>query len=248
MKIHALILLCMASLTFSASANIYREAVDNPNRSAKEREIDSKRKPDQVLEFFEIQPGMDVLDVFAGGGYYTEILSYLVGQKGSVTLFNNNPWQAFAAKAVEDRLKNNRLPNVKPLITKPEALDAQNKQYDAALFILGMHDLYYADPKQGWVAIDRSKFLKAIYNSLKPGAIFGVIDANAMQGVDNEKIGHKLHRVDPATLIEDVIDAGFVLTEQSDVLRNPNDDKNTSVFLPQNRYNTDRSVLKFRKI
>lgn len=231
----------------SVSATIYDAALANKARSEQDKSVDSKRKPAQVLAFFDIKPEMNVLDVFAGGGYYSEIISHLVGPKGAVTLYNNAPWDKFVAKAVTERLKDGRLANVTRLIAAPESLIARTEQYDAAIFILGMHDLYYADPSTGWVAIDKTLFLKGIYERLNKGAVFGVIDANAAAGADNQVIGESLHRVDPAAVIKDIEAAGFVLEAQGEFLRNPDDDLSTSVFLPQNRYNTDRSVLKFRK-
>jgi predicted methyltransferase len=240
--------LCALQLTsFHSHANDYDQALNHANRSAEDRALDVKRKPAQVLEFFEIKPEMKVLDVFAGGGYYSEILSYLVGAQGQVTLYNNAPWEKFVSKAINERLRDGRLPNVQSLTAAPESLIERTEQYDAAIFILGMHDLYYADPSTGWVAIDKGLFLKGIYERLHKGAVFGVIDANAMTGADNRVIGETLHRVDPQAMIKDIEAAGFMLEAQGEFLRNPKDDRNTSVFLPENRYNTDRSVLKFRK-
>ena len=48
-------------------ANTMQEAVENPARTEKDRNLDAKRKPSEVLEFFGIKPGMNVLDVFGGG-------------------------------------------------------------------------------------------------------------------------------------------------------------------------------------
>lgn len=230
-----------------AHADVYDDAVATQTRPAKDRVRDVYRKPAEVLRFFGIEPGMKVFDVFAGSGYYSELLSYLVGEQGSVVLYNNVAWDRFIGKAVLKRLTGDRLPNVTRLITAPESLINRREKYDAAIFILGIHDTYYADRRSGWVAIDRAKFLKGIYNFLADGAVFGVIDANAEAGVDNEKASKDLHRVDPAAVIRDVLAAGFTLEEQSDLLRNPNDEKMISVFAPQNRDRTDRSILKFRK-
>lgn len=58
-------------------ANTMQEAVENPARTEKDRNLDAKRKPSEVLEFFGIKPGMKVLDVFGGGGYYSEIVSLM---------------------------------------------------------------------------------------------------------------------------------------------------------------------------
>ena len=166
-------------------ASIYEAAVANAARSDKDKAVDDLRKPASVLEFFEIKPGMKVFDVFAGGGYYSEILSYLVGPDGAVTLYNNDPWDAFVDKAVTPRLADNRLPNVTRLVATPESLLEQDAaQYDSAIFILGMHDLYYADPDTGWVAIDRDAFLRGIHHILKEGGVLGIIDANALPGAD----------------------------------------------------------------
>ena len=238
---------CAVLLSGTAHADIYDDAVANPARSDKDRQVDSKRKPADVMRFFEIKPGMKVFDVFAGGGYYSELMSSVVGEEGSIALYNNEPWTKFVSKSVVKRLKNNRLPNVVEIIATPESLMDRDEKYDSAIFVLGMHDLYYADEKIGWVAIDRPKFLQGIYQLLKEGAVFGVLDANAEDGSDNELIGEKLHRVDPKVVIKDIVAAGFTLEAESDILSNPKDDKTTSVFDPKNRYNTDRSVLKFRK-
>jgi predicted methyltransferase len=229
-------------------ADQYEDAVASSKRSEKDKEVDDRRKPDQVMRFFEIEPGMRVFDVFAGGGYYSELMSYIVGDQGKVVLYNNEPWDKFVSKAVSERLADDRLPNVTRFTVSPESLIEHESKYDAALFVLGMHDLYYTKVEDGWVKIDKEKFLKGIYHILEDGAVFGVIDANAKEGADNEIVGEKLHRVDPKVMIADIEAAGFVLEAESDLLRNPKDDKTTSVFTPENRYQTDRSVLKFRKV
>ena len=234
-------------LAIPASASIYSDAVDHPSRSEKDREVDDRRKPAEILEFFEIEQGMKEFDVFAGSGYYSEILSYLVGENGSIAAYNNTPWDNYVDKSLTQRLAGERLPNVKRMVATPESLADMDADYDAAIFILGMHDIYYADDENNWPSIDKEKFLNGIFKLLKEGAVFGVIDANAQQGADNSKVGKELHRVDPQAIIEDVTAAGFELEQQSDLLRNPKDDKISSVFTPENRYNTDRSVLKFRK-
>jgi len=247
MKSLLIYILLGMSISYNAIADIYDDAVAITARSEKDKAVDDRRKPADVMRFFEIKPNMKVLDVFAGGGYYSELLSSVVGKNGKVTLYNNEPWEEFVAKHLVERLKRNRLPNVEHLVVAPEALIDRTEKYDAAIFILGMHDIYYADPKSGWVEIDKSKFLKGIHHVLNEGAVLGVIDANALAGADNEKVGKDLHRVDPAVMIKDIIAAGFELEATSDILANPDDDKISLVFLPKNRYNTDRSVLKFRK-
>ncbi len=223
------------------------KAVDNPRRGEKDRALDEFRKPAEILAFFEIQPGMQVLDVFAGGGYYTEIVSYLVTPKGSVTLYNNNPWDVFVKQQVDERLADNRLPNVERLTLVPDGLSTIEQRYDAALFFLGMHDLYYEDPENGWTRIDVDRFATNIFNLIEPGGVLGIIDHNAIPGSDPEIVGETLHRIDPAVIIRDIEAAGFQLEASSELLMNPEDDRTELVFLEKLRWKSDRSVLKFRK-
>jgi predicted methyltransferase len=246
----------MLTLTGCMSSGTSREdiqadveaAVANPARPENDIKLDDKRKPVEVLTFFQVQPGMKVIDVFGGGGYYTEILSHLVGDSGSVTLYNNNPWNNFVTKQVSERLADNRLPNVNALTVEPEALANVTEQYDAALFILGMHDIYYEDLENGWTAINVGQFLSDIHKLLKPGGVLGIVDHNAASGTDAAVVGKTLHRVDPVRIIEDLEAAGFQLEGESGALQNPGDDLTELVFKPELRWQSDRSVLRFRKI
>lgn len=224
-----------------------QEALENPARTEKDKALDAKRKPSEVLEFFGIQPGMKVLDVFGGGGYYAEILSYIVGEDGSVTLYNNSPWNDFINKNVAERLKDNRLPNVKRVVLEPADLDNLEGKFDAAIFVLGMHDIYYVDEENGWPAIDKEGFLSNIYRLLNDGGVLGIVDHNAAPGTDPSVVGKSVHRVDPAVIIRDVQAAGFTFEGESNILRNPEDRLEISVFDQSISRRTDRSVLKFRK-
>jgi predicted methyltransferase len=229
------------------SAGHLKQALQAQSRSAEDRKLDELRHPDKVLGFLGIRQGMAVFDVFAGGGYYTEILSHVVGPAGKVVHYNNVPWAAFVTEATNKRFADGRLANVDTLVAAPESLAGRAAEFDAAIFIMGMHDIYYSDPENGWVAIDTAKFTSGMFDLLKPGGVLGVIDHNALPGSDPSEVGKSIHRVDPAVIVADLTAAGFVLEASSDLLANPNDDKTTSVFLPVNRYKTDRSLLRFRK-
>jgi len=69
--------------------SIYAAALDNPSRPDADRERDADRRPAEVLEFFGIQSGATVLDMFSGGGYYTEMLAHVVGDNGHVVSHMN---------------------------------------------------------------------------------------------------------------------------------------------------------------
>ena len=78
-----LVLICLlvaaANNAVAELADGFDDALAAPERSAEDRDRDSARKPKQVLEFVGIGAGMTVLDVAAGAGWYTEVLSAAVG-------------------------------------------------------------------------------------------------------------------------------------------------------------------------
>lgn len=230
-----------------ADAEQVRQALANPARPQADRQVDDQRKPAEVLAFFQIEPRMTVLDIFGGGGYYAEILSYLVGDQGFVTLYNNEAWHQYMLKDLEARLADDRLPNVDSYVADPADLINQPDQYDAAVFVLGVHDVYVDDPDNDWPLIDRERFFKGIYKVLAPGAVLGVVDHNAMAGSDPAIVSKSLHRIDPAVIIRDLQAVGFTLEAESQLLRNPNDDLSLPMSDPAHRWQTDRSVLRFRK-
>ncbi|MFT7472375.1 MAG: putative methyltransferase [Kiritimatiellia bacterium] len=216
----------------------------NEARPEADTQRDANRKPDQVLEFFGIEPDMKVIDIFAGGGYYAEILSYAVGINGEVTLYNNGGWDGFVGSGVEERLAGNRLPNVQSVVMEANELRLEENYYDAAVFVLGFHDLYYEETS--WPAIDAADFVERLYRFLKPGGILGVVDHAAGSGVSVD-VANILHRIDPGIIRSDLISAGFEFVAESDVLRNQGDDRNKPMSDPSVRGKTDRVVMKFIK-
>ena len=87
---------------------------------------------------------------------------------------------------------------------------------------------------------------KAIYDALKPGGIYLVLDHAAAAG-SGLRDTETLHRIDPAAVKKEVLAAGFVLDGESDVLHNPQDDHTAKVFDPAIRGKTDKFIFRFRK-
>ncbi|MBT8441948.1 MAG: methyltransferase domain-containing protein [Gammaproteobacteria bacterium] len=221
-------------------------ALKNPQRRPADRTQDDRRKAAAVLEFFGIQPGMVVLDLYSGGGYYSELLSYLVGPEGRVVAHNNTPYLSFAGTEVAERYRGGRLPNVEQLIAGNNELDLPVQRFDAVVMIKAYHDVYFVDEEIGWARIDRPEFLREVFEAMKPGAVLGIVDHAAAPGAAAET-GGTLHRIDPEIIKSDMKAAGFVLEAQSDILRNPQDDYSTRVFDDSVRDRTDRVVMRFRK-
>jgi predicted methyltransferase len=87
---------------------------------------------------------------------------------------------------------------------------------------------------------------KAIYDALKPGGIYVVLDHAAEAG-SGLRDTDTLHRIDEAAVKKEVEAAGFKLVAESNVLRNPADPHTAKVFDPAIRGRTDQFILKFRK-
>lgn len=221
-------------------------ALANPARSAADRARDKSRQSAAVLRFFRIAPGMTVLDFYSGGGYYTELLSYIVGSTGRVVAHNNTPYLNFASADLAGRFLPGRLPNVERLLAENNDLKLPAARFDAAVMTNVYHDIYFVDEKAGWPRIDGPKLLAEVFQSLKPGGVLGVVDHAALPGAPPET-GGTLHRIDPALLKRDITAAGFVLDGESDVLVNPTDDRTKSAFDPSVQGRTDQVVLRFRK-
>ena len=240
-------LLCGLLLSAAIHANdAISNAVGHPTRSDADRKADLYRKPEAMLAFFQVQPGQKVLDVFAGGGYFTELLARTVGPQGRVDAFNNKPYLNWVGAQLDTRLANNRLPNVQRLDVEADDLTLGSQQYDLIFASMAFHDMYFADPAEGWPAMDRPALFRKLFDALKPGGTLAVIDHSAKAGRGHQD-SKPLHRIEEATLRQDLEQVGFRLDGSSDLLRNPNDDRSLSSFDAKIRFQTDRFVLRFKR-
>lgn len=210
-------------------------------RSEEDMARDAARKPAEVLELFGVESGMDVLDLMAAGGWYSEVLAAAVGDSGSVAAQNPPFLLAFNDGAMGTALSErigDRLGNVTKVDSSWAELGASGAQYDFALSALNMHDTYYMQSPE--ISVE---FMAAVFTVLKPGGVFGVIDhAGAADGPNGD-----LHRISKDLAIELATAAGFVVEADSDLLGNADDDHTQGVFSPGIRGNTDRFILKLRK-
>ena len=225
----------------------YRAVVAAPGRTPGDIEQDSWRKPAEVLEFFRVQPGMSALDLFAGAGYFTPLLSAVVGPTGRVVAHNN---KAYLDGVGEDFARlfegPQALANAERLTAEGNVLELEPGSFDFVLLSAVYHDVYFVNEPNNWPKIDGPRLLAELYAAMKPGATLGLIDHAAAPGSPAET-GGTLHRIDPEIVKRDFAAAGFVLDAESDVLRNPADDLTKGVFDPAVRGKTDRFVLRFRR-
>lgn len=217
-------------------------ALASANRPAEDKARDADRKPAELLQFFGVQPGMTAVDVIALGGYITEALSVAVGPNGKV--YAQNPPIALQlrdgmyAKAITDRLANNRLPNVVRVDADlPASAQIPAGSVDVAITAMNYHDVRNQSAE---LALG---FLKAVHVMLKPGGVLGVTDHDGNDGANNTE----LHRIPKHFLIEDAKAAGFIVDAESNMLAHPADDHTKNVFDPTLRGKTDQFVVRLRK-
>jgi len=219
-KKYAVILLLTSSFQAlnaqeKSQSNEYTKAISNPERLEGDVKMDRNRKPSIVLPFTEVKSGDSVLELGAGGGYTTELLSRVVGGSGNV----------FAHKLYNTkRLENNRLPNIvslrdHSLFELSEVMKENNvkrQSLDAIIIFFILHDIYLNNE------IDKSVF-EAFTSYLKPGGVVVVLDNAA---VDDSGLSstESLHRIGKNFVVKEFQNAGFVVDGTSDALTNKNDD------------------------
>ena len=218
-----------------------KNAVNTPDRPPADVELDAGRNPAQMLAFFGIAPGMQVADLFAGGGYTTELLSRVVGPNGKV-YSQNGPFPERFKKIGDTwhaRLKNPALSNVvvveKPF-GAPDMLPVPPNSLDAVVMNMNYHDMVL-------FKIDRDKVNAVVFKALKPGGFYDIVDHSAKNGSGIQDVS--LHRIDERFLIDEIEKSGFKLAAASSALRHSDDDRTWNVF--KKRGQTDRFMLKFVK-
>ena len=221
-----------------------KPAIAAADRSPEDRMLDAGRMPGEVLSFFKIAPGQRIGELFAGGGYTTELMARIVGEGGKVYAqntkeimdkFARKPWSERAAKPV-----------MKNVVTVEQPTDApfpaEAKDLDAVVTILNYHDFV-------WLKSDMAKLNKAVFDALKPGGVYAIVDHSAAKDSGVRDV-ESLHRIDEAVVKKEVTAAGFTLDAESDLLRHKDDtlDWSTSPKAAGDKRGTsDRFTLRFVK-
>jgi predicted methyltransferase len=222
-----------------------KAAVADSARPAADVKRDAERKPAQMLLFAGVKPGMKVVDLLPGGGYFTRLFAKAVGPKGFVYAYFPAEMDAMVKKRggdVNDLGKPfDAYGNVGAIHGTVEQF-ATPEPVDLVWTSQNYHDLH--DSLYG--PANMMTVNKAIYAALKPGGIYIVLDHAAAPGTGTRDT-QTLHRIDEAAVKSEVEAAGFKLIGESNVLRNPKDDHTLKVFDPAIRGHTDQFILKFQK-
>jgi predicted methyltransferase len=217
-------------------------AINDPARKD-DSANDARRHAADVLTFTGLKPGDSVLELVPGRGYWTRIFSGVVGDKGHVYTVWPHGMDKFAAKSIanwQDLVKKPPYTNVSLLQQDDDALSAP-QPVDVVFTSQNYHD--YHDKFMG--PVDMGKFDKEVFDALKPGGVFVIIDHVANAGDANAT--EDQHRIDPEVVKKEVLSAGFVLDGSSDALKNPDDDHKAAVFDDKIKGKTDQFILRFRK-
>ncbi|MGE5562186.1 MAG: class I SAM-dependent methyltransferase [Bacillota bacterium] len=220
------------------------QAVADPARPAGYRAADPLRKPAETLRFAGVKPGMVVGEFYPAGGYFTRVISDVIGPSGHIYAIENAGWNDSVkddrAMLAEGKWKNVSL-DVQPFGTVkfPQPLDL-------AWVTQNYHDLKIPQYGPGGKAVDTVAFDRAVYAALKPGGIFLVIDHQGAPGMSPLDIA-KMHRVNRDLVVKEVTSAGFRLAGEGNFLRNSADDHSKPIFDPSIRGHTDQYALKFVK-
>jgi predicted methyltransferase len=219
-------------------------AMADPARPADDMSLDAGRKPAEVLVFAGIKPGDKVVDLMPGAGYYTRVFSKIVGSKGVVYALQPTEMDKAAPKGLQSLKGFANTPgyeNVSVLV-QPIAVLSLPQHLDMVWTSQNYHDLH--DPFMG--SPDVARLNKAIFDALKPGGIYIVLDHAAAPGSGVSKTDD-LHRIDPAVVKAEVTAAGFEYVGESDALHQAGDDHSLPAFDKSMRGKTDRFIYKFRK-
>jgi predicted methyltransferase len=254
--------------TAPLSAQRIAELLASPDRSEADRTNDLRRKPDRLLAFIGVRPGMRALDVSAGGGYTTELLARAAGPDGRV-YGQTAPRKAVRTAAEPEGAASPAgapapatAPAASAATAAPTGLAARAARLGAGRIVavvqpfenpvpaevaagtLDLVTLMFNYHDLGHLGVDRERMNRALHAALKPGGFYVIADHAGRPGTGISEAG-TLHRIEESFLRREVEAAGFRLLQEGDFLRNPGDprDRNT----PSPPQPKDDFVLKFVK-
>ena len=213
----------------AASADLtLNSAVDNPARSAKFIARDGARHPLEELTFFGIAPQSTVVEIWPGGGYWTEILAPLLHDHGGYYVALQGKGGSEAADAEADKL--NAL-----LRSKVDADKATYGKLTPTVFGVGQSEV--APPSSADFVLSfrnlhnwmkdgfASEAFAAFYRALKPGGVLGLEEHRGQRdGVQDPKAEDGYVRQDYAIALAEK--AGFVFAGSSEINANLKDTAN----------------------
>ena len=193
-------------------------AVAAPTRTPANVARDAARHPTETLAFFGVKPGDTIVELWPGGGWYTEILAPLT-QSGGGTLYAAAPWERGLntirkwQEAKPDAYGAVKLAEFPATGAGPKVPDGSA---DVVLTFRNVHNWRFGGMDKTAEAFEQ------IYAMLKPGGVLGVVDHRLPEGMDSaleEKSGYMKR----SSIVAFAEAAGFKLAGESEVNANPRD-------------------------
>jgi predicted methyltransferase len=209
----------------------YRALLANPIRTERDRGMDERRHPVELLQFAQVRPGMHVLDIASGGGYTSQLLALAVGPSGKLWAQVQQP-----GNVMKERLAANPQTGI-VVVARPfdDPVPPEAAPLDLVTLILNYHDISY-------LAVDRDAMNRRIFAALKPGGRYVIVDHSALPGT-GISAGKTLHRIEQAFVVAEVRRAGFVEDGEGAFMRNPADTRDK----PSSEPGSDKFALRFVK-
>ena len=207
--------------------------------SAQPEEVQQRyqyRNPKETLEFFQIEPGMKVMEVLPGRGWYTKILLPFLGAEGELVGvdYPQAMWPHFSFMTPEriegkktwvstwteeaNTWRNDSDAKVSAFqfAEMPESISGT---VDAALYIRALHNLNRHQDKDDYLGTA----LKETYAALKPGGLLGFVQHHAREDRQDEWADGNNGYLKQSFVIETMGKYGFEFVAQSDINANPKD-------------------------
>jgi predicted methyltransferase len=223
MKFYIGLFIAALVLPVQAEELSWKAALSGENRSAENKARDSSRHPEQTLKFFGLTAGMTVAEVAPGGGWYTEILAPLMKDNGNYYAAHysanapNGYYRKSLGKYLQKLGENDDVYGAVVVTTLQPPTDtnmAPPGSVDLAVAFRNVHSWMRADSAEPTLA--------AIYASLKPGGVFGVVQHRAKAGADIESM-KKSGYVTERQVMALAEATGFIFAGSSDINANPKD-------------------------
>jgi len=246
-RLGAFSMLLVASYAFSQGAGPIDAAIGNDNRPESNTERDGARKPSQVLEFMALQSGDVVLDYGAGGGYWAELFSSVVGPDGKVYA-HQNAGERYDSNEAAWTEQFAPFGNIELLpVERGSALPLDDDSVDAVMVSYLFHHMHYTEDSGEGIP-DSSKALFAEFRRvLKPGGSLLIIEHAAADGSSRAESGG-WHRTPPETAKSDLASYGFEFAgEAPQIYFNPDDDRMNVWYETGLQGKTTSFVHKYRK-